>query len=244
MLVFAAAIVGGAALFEIYSYMIYPFKTYASEGLPPLAVGVEHEYDFFKDGEQVGRYVFWVERIGRYKGETAYFSRSLTFIVYQETAIELETVYIFNEDLNPLEYRLNASLGEDRQSIVCILEGWTVDASLEMQDRSLDREVELPVDTVLIDTNMLGHWELFFRSFEPPQGKRVRFTMFVPQLLDIKSTVLVVDKRKETLTLNGVPYECQVVRASDLNIIFYLHDGNLLKLEESVQNIEVVATSG
>lgn len=243
ILVISAAIVGGVILVETYLSSLYPVTEYAPEGLPPLAVGVEHDYDFFKDGKLVGEYVFWVEKVGVYHGQTAYITRSLTSVVHQETAIELETVYIFNEDLSPLEYRLNVTLGEDRQSIVCLFEGWKVAASLETEDSLVERELELPVDTVLIDNNMLGHWELFFKSFEPVPGKRVKFTMFVPQILDMKPMELVVDRQRETLTLSGVAYECLVVRAPKLNLIFYLHDGDLLKLEESEQNLEITRRS-
>jgi len=244
IVIIATAIVGGAALVDFYGSLLYPRTKYEPEGLPPLAVGVEREYDFFKDGERVGRYVFWVERIGPYKGQTAYFTRSLTFVVYHETVIKLETVYIFNENLAPLEYRLNATLGEDRESITCFFDGWKVDASLRMADRTVENKFDLPADTVLIDTNMLGHWELFLKSFNLVPSSRVKFTMFVPQALDATPMELVIDKEKETLTLNGVNYECQLVRVPDLNLTFYIYNGDLLKLEESEQQIEVVAAPG
>jgi len=242
ILVFAAAIVGGSVFIEYYVSLKYPVTNYAPKGLPPLPVGVKHDYDFFKEGEKVGRYVFWVEGVGEHEGQTTYFTRSLTSVVYEDTVIELETVYLFNSNLNPLEYRLNATLGEDHQSIVCLFDGWNVNASVEMEDNTLDRDVELPLDTVLIDTNMLGHWDLLFKSFDLVAGKRVRFTMFVPQALDMTPIELVVDKGTETLTLSGVTYECQVVRATTLNLTFYLHNGDLLELEESTQNIEIISS--
>ena len=243
ILVIAVAIFGGMALFEIYASLLYPVTSYAPKGLPPLAVGVERGYDFFKDEELVGSYVFWVESIGPYKGQTAYFTRSTTSVVYHENVVELETIYIFNEDLNPLEYRLNATLGVDRQSILCLFEGWNVNASLMTKEGDMERVLELSVDTVLIDTNMLGQWELLFKSFDLIPGKRVRFNMFVPQALDMRPMDLVVDRGKKTIMLNGVAFDCQVVRAPDLNLVFYIHGGDLLKLEESVQNISISRSS-
>jgi len=239
ILVVAAAIFGGMALFEIYVSLLYPVTSYVPKGLPTLAVGVEHGYDFFKDGELVGSYVFWVERIAPYKGQTAYFTRSTTSVAYHETVIELETVYIFNENLNPLKYRLNATLSDDRQSIICLFEGWTVNTSLKMEEGGMEKVLEFPVNTVLVDNNMLGQWELLFKSFDLIPGKRVRVNIFIPQALDMRSMDLVVDRGKKTLKLNDIAFECQVVRAPDLNLFFYIHEGDLLKLEESVQNISI-----
>jgi len=244
ILVITGAILGGAALLEIYASVLYPVTEYEPGGLPQLAVGVERDYDFFKDGERVGSYSFLVEEMGQYRDQTAYFTRSLTSVTYHDTVIELETLYIFNEDLNPLEYRLNATLGEDRQFIICLFDGWNVNATMEMEDRTVPAELELPAGTVLIDNNMLCQWELFFKSFDPVPGKRVRFTAFVPQILDKKTVELFVEKGRETLTLNVTAYECMVVRAPDLDIVFYLHGGDLLKLEESEQDIEIVVASG
>lgn len=236
----AFAFVGGLFLMEFYTSLRFPVTSYVPTGLPPLPVVAERNYDFFKDGEKVGSYIFRVEEIGEYEGQPAYFTRSLTSVVSDDTLIELETVYIFNGNLNPLEYRLNATLGEEHQSIACVFDGWNVDASTEMKGRRVEREMELPVDTVLIDTNMIGHWDLFFKSFDPEAGKRVEFTMFVPQVLDTASMELIVDKVTKTLTINEVDYECQIVRVSKLDITLYLYNDDVLKLEESNKNIEIV----
>ncbi len=239
----AAAIFGALFFMEFYTSLRFPVKKYVPTGLPPLPVA-EYEYDFFKDGEKVGSYVFRVDEVRDYEGQSAYLTSSTTSVVSYDTIIELETVYIFNLKLNPLEYRLNATIGEEHQTIVCVFDGWDVDASTEMEGSRVEREMELPVDTVLIDTNMLGHWDFFFKSFDPEVGKRVGFTMFVPQALNTASMELTVDKGTKTLTINGVDYECQVVRVSKLDLTFYIYNDSVLKLEESNQNIAIVFSSG
>lgn len=240
----SVAIFGALFLMEFYTSLRFPVTSYEPEGLPTLPVGVEHEYDFLKDGERVGSYVFWIENVAEYEGKTAYFSRSTTSVVHDDKAIELETLYAFDEDLKPLEYRLNATLGDERQFIVCFFDGWNVSASIEMEDSRVENDLELPVDTVLIDTNMLGHWELLFKSFNLEAGKRISFNMFRPQILNTVPVEFIVDKGTKTLTLSGVAYECEVVRASDMNLTFYLHNGDVVKLEESKQNIEIILVSG
>jgi len=235
----AAAIFGVLFFMEFYTSLRFPVTSYVPTGLPPLPVA-ERNYDFYKDGEKVGTYIFRVEEARDYEGQPAYFTSSTTSVVSDDTVIELETRYIFNVKLNPLEYSLNATIGEDHQSIACVFDGWNVDASTEMEGSRVERGMELPVDTVLIDTKMLGHWDLFFKSFNPEVGKRIGFTMYVPQALDTASMELTVDKETKTLTINEVDYECQVVSVSKLDLTFYIHNDDVLKLEESNQNIEIV----
>jgi len=40
-----------------------------------------------------------------------------------------------------------------------------------------------------------------------------------------------------------VEYTCQVARAPDLNLVFYIYKGRLLKLEQTKENVEIVASS-
>jgi len=237
-----AILLGLTVLVEVYMTVLNPPEEYVTVGLPTLDIGVRNDYDFYKEGELVGNYSFWVEDFGSYEGQAAYYTRSLTTVLYEEAVIRLETVYIFNEDLNPLEYRLNASLGGKIQSIVCFFDGWAVDVLRESQDRSMENEVELAVNTVLLDNNMLGHWAFFFKSFDIESGKRMKFDMFVPQRLEAVEVILALGSGTEVLNLNGVEYECRVVRASDLNLAFYLHEGELLKLEELTQHVEISKT--
>lgn len=239
----AAAVAGAFALIEISSSILYPVVKYEPKGLPPLQVGVERHYDFFKDGERVGQYVFWIEEEGSYGGRSAYSTRSLTSVVYRGTSIELESIYIFDEDLKPIEYRLNATLGADHQSIVALFDGWSVETSLKTEGNTVERELELPVNTVLIDTNMVGHWDIFLKSFEPAPGKRVAFNMYVPQILDATPMELMLDREERTLTLNGLSYKCHVIRIPDLNLLLYLSEGDLIQLEESEQNIVISLSS-
>ncbi|UCH57100.1 MAG: hypothetical protein JSV18_07135, partial [Candidatus Bathyarchaeota archaeon] len=164
---FFFVIIGGLVAFEYWSGTLYPEIGFEPGALPPLAIGVERTYDYYKEDVRVGSYVFRVESKGLYAGETAYFTSSRTSVTYEDKPVEIETVYIFSEELEPLEYRLNASLGDDKQRIACLFEGWSVDASLVWGETRVEEPLELPEGSVLIDYFMLGHWELLFKSFEP-----------------------------------------------------------------------------
>lgn len=243
IIIILGAIFGGTVFFEIWRYVQYPIIEYSPVSLSSLPIGVEQEYDYFKEGERVGAYVFWVDEWEMYKVEKAYIIRSRTVVEHGSTGIELEAVYIFNENLVPIEYRLNVTLGEDRQVITCLFDGWNVNASLVMGDIVVNEPLELPEGTVLVDNFMLGHWDLFFKSFQPVSGKRFKFTAYIPQRLNYRVLELLADRKQRTLNLNGVDYECQVVRSPELNLVFYLSEGNLIQMEEIEQNIIISLTS-
>jgi hypothetical protein len=236
VILISGAILGGVALFEIWSSIKFPTVKYAPESLPPLHIGVEQEYDYYKEGERVGAYMFWVED-DAYKGENIYFTRSRTSVEHGGTSVEIETVYIFDEDLTPVEYRLNATLGDDHQFITCIFNGWSVVASLNIEGSTVEEPSDLPEYTVLIDNFMLGHWDLFFKSFPVIPGKRIKFDAYIPQILNYKPLELITEYKPSTLNLNGVAYECQVVRAPQLNLVFYINEGNLIQMEETEKDI-------
>lgn len=238
-LIIAASMIGGVFLIEAYTYFAYPATKYAPKGLPPLAIGV-YRYEFFKDGLRIGSYIFCVDRIGQYKGQDAYFTSSHTYITYRNTSMDLVTTYVFNTRLNPLEYRLNATLPDYHQTITCIFEGNTVDATLQLDNNSIQRIVDLPTDSVLIDYNMLGHWDLFFKSFELVPSKRVSFTAFIPQLLDKKEVEVVIDKETRTINVGGVDYDCRVVKNTESSSVFYLYNGSLIMLEDLEQGIAII----
>ena len=100
--IIGAIILGAVILFEIYSYFTFPSINYAPKTLPQLQIGVS-SYDFFKDDARVGSYVFSVDRLGQYKGQTAYFTSSHTSVVTNNVTIELDTIYIFSDKLKPLD---------------------------------------------------------------------------------------------------------------------------------------------
>ena len=231
------AILGGAVIFELWTNILYPTFDLEPGALPPLTVGVEREYDYFKDYERVGSYSLLVESRGTYKESEAYFTRSKASITYGVTSAELESMYIFSEELAPLEYRLNTSIGGETQSIACFFEGWSVNGAFVLGDDMVQESVKLPEGTVLIDYLMLGHWDLLFKSSPLEPGKRYKVNAYIPQSLSYTSLELYADKNTETIEIGGVEYVCRVVKATVLNLIFYIYDGDIVQLEETKQSI-------
>ena len=237
--VLSFAMLGGVVLFELWSNIQYPTIDLVPGALPPLTIGVEKEYNYFKDYERVGSYFLIVESKGTYKGIDAYFTRSRTSITYGERSAEIESVYIFSDEFAPFEYRVNASLGGENQSIACFFEGRSARGTFSLGDSMVEESMELPEGTVLIDYQMLGHWDLLLKSSHLEPEKRYKVNAYIPQSLSHTSLELFAEKKEKTIEIEGMEYECSVVRAAALNLVFYVHDGDIVQLEDTEQSIIV-----
>lgn len=236
------AILGSAVLFELWSSLQYPTIDLVSGVLPPLTVGVENDYDYFKDYERVGSYSFSIESKGKYNSTEAYFVRSRTSITSGEKSAEIESIYIFSEELAPLEYRVNASLGGEDQTIACFFKGRIVRGTFVLGDNVVEESMELPVGTILIDYQMLGHWDLLLKSSQPEPGKRYKVNAYIPQGLSYTTLEFYVEKNAKTIEIGGLEYECNVVRVTALNLVFYIYKGDIIQLEDTEQSIIVSIT--
>lgn len=225
---------------EIYDYFFFPQTIYKPRAFTPLEVG-RREFSIFKDNEFVGRYIFWVDGLGEYKGQTAYFTHAQTSVAYKNKTLELRTAYVFNDKLNPLDYSLNATLDGEGQTLVAVFDGWNVSVAITEMNDTINKSIELPANSVLIDNNNFGHWDLFLRSFDLVSGRRVSFTAFVPQYLDKIEDEIVVDSDIKTITISGANYDCTVARTTKQNLVFYIYKGSLIRLDESSQNMSIYA---
>lgn len=241
ILAIVGVILGGAALVEVWLSISYPLVEYRPSELPDLE-GLRREYDYFRLGEKVGTYSYWVEDSEDRAGRFVYFSGSRTSVEADGTDIELVTHYSFDEFLSPVEYRLNATLGDERQYIEDFFAAGEVVATSRVENSSVEVTKDLPEHTVLLDSYMPGHWELLFKVFAPVRGKRFRISAFIPQIMDLARMEIVTDKKPETLLLDDTPCECTVVRVPDLNLVFYVFEGDLLRMEDTGREIEISDT--
>jgi hypothetical protein len=233
-------IFGGLAAMEIYDYFIFLQTSYEPRELPTLEVG-RREFSIFKDNELVGSYIFWVDGVGEYKGQTAYFTHAQTSVAYKNKTLDLRTAYVFNDKLNPLDYSLNATVDGEGQTLVAVFNGWNVSIAITEMNNTINKSIELPVNSVLIDNNNFGHWDLFLRSFDLVSGRRIAFTAFVPQYLDKIEDEIVVDSDVKTITISGIDYACTVARTTKQDLVFYIYRGSLVRLDEPNQNMSIYA---
>jgi len=223
-------------LVEIFFHLSYPEVSYSPRTLSTLSPG-EYHYSLLKDNATVGDYTFRIYETGQFRGVKAYFSDSSTHIVYKNRTIDIDSYYVFDERLKPLEYKLNITLEGLLYTLLCNFSEGSVNASYKTQNESGVRDVELPKNTILLDINMVGHWDLFFKSFDMAPNRRYSFTAFVPQALDKVSMEIFVAAETKTIEIGGVKYDCKVVKGTEQNFVYYIYGGQVLRFEDLDQNV-------
>ncbi|MBS7620352.1 hypothetical protein KEJ21_06900 [Candidatus Bathyarchaeota archaeon] len=236
LLILGASILGIVVLVEVFFYLAYPEVRYSPKTLPRLTPE-EYHYTLLKDNATVGEYTFRVYESGMFKGVKAYFSDSSTHIVYKNKTIEIESYYIFDERLKPLEYKLNITVEGVLYTLLCNFSESSVNALYKTHNESGIREVNLPENTILLDINMVGQWYLFFKSFDMVPNTRYSFTAFIPQYLDKMSMGIFVAAETETIEIGGVKYECKVVKGTEQNFVYFIYGDQVLSFEDHDQNV-------
>ncbi|MGD2142567.1 MAG: hypothetical protein PVH79_03695 [Candidatus Bathyarchaeota archaeon] len=247
ILAISVAIVGGVVLFEQWTALMFPMVEFEPSPLPELHIGRMFVYDYKIAGEPVGNYTFWIDSLGPYleegaglsMAEAVYHAKSITLAERDGNSVALEAFFIFGFDLKPIEYRLNATLGEAEEYITCLFEEGRVLGLLETEGRIIEEPLELPEGAVLIDNLMVGHWGLLFKAFTPEPGKRVEIDVYIPQTLRLYDLEIIAEKKPWTMTLGGENIEARMVRVPELNLRFYLFEGEVIRMEETQQEIKL-----
>lgn len=233
-LILGASILGVVILIEIFFYLAYPEVSYTPKAFYPIPG--EYRYELLKDNELVGSYTFRVLGPMLFNGTKAYLTESSTNIVYKNRTIEIDSYYIFNEKLKPLDYNLNISVEGVLYKIMCNFSESSVKALYKTQNESGLKEIDLPENTILLDVNMVGQWDLFFKSFDLTPNTRYSFTAFVPQFLEKMSMGIFVAGETQTVEVGGLKYDCKVVKGTEQNFVYYIYEGQVFRFEDHDQN--------
>ena len=249
IIAFFVALIGGVALFEYWTNLQFPLVQFEPSPLPELNIGRKMTYTYSLGGETLGNHSFWIESKGRYsregdfKGHDAYFTRSFTSVTKNGDKAEIESIYVLSVDFEPIEYKINASLGGELQSITCIFDKESVTGQLEMGDTFFEENTTIPENTVLIDNMMVGHWYLLFNAFILEPGNRVRITAYVPQMLGLLDFDLVAEKKHTTIQWDEDSIEVRVISASRFNLDFYIYNREIVIMKETQQDITLTLNS-
>jgi len=239
VIVLIVVILGGTALIENYMSTTFPVVEYSSNGLPDLEVGKVRRYSFSRGGKVVGRYQWWVEKIEDYEGERAYFTWSLTNLTMDGRPLWIKSLYIHTPEFMPLEYRSNATLSDERREIICKFDSLNVNEEIVVDGESLSYNNSLSESTVLVDNNMLAHWDLLLKTFTPEHTQRTSINTFVPQSTTSYEIQLSRDKNTKTIKIGEVDYECTVVREGNWELDIYLYEGDIIRYHDNRNDVTI-----
>lgn len=217
---------------EYYTDQRFPEVEVNVKTLPDYATGVTSTFSFVREGSKVGTYSYDVE-----KTDVGYVVVSETQVEFEEKSTLIQGTYTFGATMNPLDYSLQIDSAGEPTEIVCTFTDNQVITTVNFENKTVDIEAELPENVVLVENNMPGYWELLLQTVDLEPGKRYILQVFVPQVANVVSVTLTVDKNPVKLNIDGVEYECQRIREIDLHYAFFLFDGQLLEFRDDGQDI-------
>jgi hypothetical protein len=236
VLVGLALIFAGVLFIDYLAEFLYPSVELGAVRVPDT-LGGTHTYNFYKDTIFVGTYTYsFTKTPGGAQGE-AYSMSSVTNITFEGKPLTLEGLYRFNSGLSPISYGLNATEGGETTYYVCGFKPGSVTTSASFQGEKMDVETEVDEGTLLIENSMPSYWEILFQSTSLDRGKRYTFDAFIPQAAKVFHVTLVVEKDLEQVQVEGRTLECTVIKASDLDLAFYVYQGELVQYRNDEQGV-------
>jgi hypothetical protein len=229
-LIAAALIAIGVYAIEFYAESRFPEEEFHFTGLPVFS-SKENNYTFFRAGEEVGFYNYTVEQSGM-----NYLMKCTTKVGIEEGNIHLESSYTFDTDFLPIDYVLNVTESGEKTFIKCKFESKVIITSVTFQGDTVEVEEEIEEELYLIENSMPSFWEILITSGNLEPGKRYYLNIFIPQSARVIPITLVVEKNTKDIDLDGITYECIVVRESQLELNFYIHEGELILYEDFRQD--------
>jgi hypothetical protein len=228
-----ALIIVGALAIDYFIGTRYPEEEFQFTGLPTFDTD-EHSYRFFRTGEEVGSFKFTIKNLG-----TNYLMSSRIEVSSEGNQLLLESSYIFNMNYLPEDYNLNVTESDDKTVININFNNNTITTKVTALGETVEIEEEIEEEPFVIENSMPSFWEVLIRSSNLEQGKRYNLEIFVPQSARIVPITLLVEREKENINLDGISYECIVVKESQMELSFYMYEGKLILYRDARQDTQI-----
>ncbi len=224
-------IIGASYAFEYYTNSLFRTETLIISGVPDSIIGVEHMFHYINDGETVGQYTYTVD-----KTEPLYSIEDITDVSDGDESITLNTTYHFDSRLNPELYEVTILTNDEVTEInTTIMEGEFI--TYVSRGEIFNLTTEYSSDTLLLEINMPGYWEVLFHSADFEKGVKYEAKIFFPQVNRVFDVNLVTSKKAQNVWIGDERVSCDVIRESDLELVFYFYEGELVQLRNNEQDI-------
>jgi hypothetical protein len=236
VLVSLALILGGVLFIDYLSELLYPSTALGAITVPET-VGGAKTYKFYKDTSLVGTYNYTVVKAPNGAQGNVYAMSSEIYITYEGKSITLEGLYRFDLSFRPVSYGLNVTQGDEMTYFVCDFRPGEVITTIRLRDETFEATTEIEDGTLLVENSMPGYWDVLLQSTSVQPGRRYTFNVFIPQAGRVFQLTLVVEKNLEQINVEGSVLECTVVKASEIGLAFYLHQGTLVQYRDDEQGV-------
>ena len=225
-------IFGATYAIEYYANSQFSTQELVVSGISGYEIGVAQTFDYFKDEEQVGTYAYTVEESGN-----NFIMTSITDVTYGGRDIELESVYTFDDFYSPESYALTVNSEGDVTEITTSVSNGNITTSVTSEGVTVDITDEYVDGMLLIENSMPGFWEVLFNSVELEHGVKYTAIIYIPQAAMVFDVDLVVSKQDQLIWVGDERLACTVINEANLELSFYIYEGELVEMRSESQGI-------
>ena len=211
---------------------------------PTLEVGAGGEYVFLKGETEFGSNSYEVVQKRNQDGGVVYSLHSELHLDLAKVggagALVLEADLIVDGSGSPLSYAVDAMVAGQKQTIRCSVENRLAKVVV-VGGKQHQKELPLEENTVLLDNNMIGWFDLMYSTLPLKPGETFHIPALFPgNLLTMLVTITVRPEPQEIVLESGrqTVYVCDVAAFKQTDYV--TPEGVLVKIEIPTQDIEIV----
>ena len=223
-------IFGATYAIEYYANSQFSTQELVVSGISGYEIGVAQTFNYFKDEEKVGTYTYTVDEYG-----DNFIMTSLTDVTYGGRDLELESVYTFDDSYSPESYALTVISDEGVTEISTTLSNRNITTSVTSEGVTVDIPGEYVDGMFLIENGMPGFWEVLFNSVELERGVKYTAIVYIPQGAMAFDVNLVVRKQYQLIWVGDERLACTVINEANLELSFYIYEGELVEMRSESQ---------
>ena len=225
-------IFGATYAIEYYANSQFETRELVVSGVSGYERGVVQTFNYLKDDELVGTYSYTVNESG-----DNFIMTGETVVASGERILELTTVYTYDNSYSPEYYSLIASSDGEVTEITTKISNGNITTSVTSAGVTVNFTENYIDGMFLIENSMPGFWEVLFNSFEIERGVKYTASIYVPQAARVFDVALVVSKQDQLIWVGDERLECMVIGEADLDLSFYLYEGELVEMRSDGQGI-------
>ncbi|MBU6997779.1 MAG: hypothetical protein HXS41_02200 [Theionarchaea archaeon] len=198
-----------------------------------LEVGTSHTFEFLDDGVHVGYNHYSVVKQEQYNGMDAYFIESETEIESEEVTLHIEAMYIVDTSGRCLHYEFEGTIDGQLHTVTADFSEKSVQISASRPDANYSKTIELTVNTLCVDNNMIGMWDLMFSAVAIVPDKTFAANVFAPQPMEKGAIRASVGEIPSLMEAAGKSWSCYTLTfsAPEGYVAYVTQEGQLIKLE-------------
>ncbi|MGC1119882.1 MAG: hypothetical protein WBA22_02210 [Candidatus Methanofastidiosia archaeon] len=198
-----------------------------------LEVGAGHTFEVFDNGAYVGYNHYSVIKQELYNGMDAYFIESETDIKSEEVTLHIEAMYIVDTSGRCLHYEFEGTIDGQSYTVKADFSETSVRITASRPNADYDKTIELVQNTLCVDNNMIGQWDLMFSAVPITPDGTFAANVFAPQPMEKVAIRASVGEIPSLMEAAGKSWSCYTLTfsAPEGYVAYVTQEGQLVKLE-------------